>query len=397
MRRVVSAREQVEMLSPWSREAAGRLRLPQVKANTLDDMGITQRKLNGNFLSWLSEADDRRKEEGLLWYPVGHDWGAHISDRHDEHTDKVYGVMSKTSPQRDWINNIGDSHNIVSNFRMNPSGIITPGGISGSDNLRQSMRIMSAADDPDAIHEAFMGGKRPRDIPKTLDFYRTLRNPEEGGAFNYMDQPGVVDSWMGRTMLWTKNRWEDANSGGRPLTWPGKGTGKGLDKHVVVKKKDPESGLYRPVGTRPPNARDVALRAIKYGGGYDRMRNAMRNGAAVVGMPYTHGAQAAVWNMIGGTPNPEHVAHPDVDLHDIDHPTDLYNELWARHASGLHVPTGLITSSRKIAHGNVPEDIDTLDEDWGAEQDISEMLSHVQLGDQGWDYWEDRPRSLQED
>jgi hypothetical protein len=357
----------------------------------LDSMGITQRKLNGNYLSWLSDVSPEKTAEAGLWYPVGHEWGDHISQAHGVHPDKVYGVMSKTSPQRKWFDNLADTHNIVSNYHHSPAGILTPGGISGTDNLKQALRVMAAPDDEDAIMAAFMGGKRPREIPKTLDFRHTLRDPEMGGEYNYMQQPGVVDSWMGRTMLWSKNRFQDAMSGGRPLTWPGKGTGKGLDKTTPVKKKNPHTGKWEVVGERPPNARDVALRALGLGGGYDRMRNAMRNGAAAVGLPYTHIGQAAVWNDIGGTPNPEHEARPDLDLHSIQDPTELYKEMWARNASGLHVPvsSGLVMA-RVASHGEDPHgEEDTLDEGWPTEQDIQHLLRHILGAPHGYDHWED--------
>lgn len=385
--RILSQAEQYS----WRTAAGRRLRLPHVKADTLDSMGITQRKLNGNYLSWLSDVSPEKMAEAGLWYPVGHEWGDHISQAHGVHPDKVYGVMSKTSPQRKWLDNLVDTHNIVSNYHHNPAGILTPGGISGSDNLKQALRVMAAPDDEDAIMAAFMGGKRPREVPKTLDFRHTLRDPEMGGEYNYMQQPGVVDSWMGRTMLWRKNRFQDAMSGGRPLTWPGKGTGKGLDKSTPVKKKNPHTGKWEAVGERPPNARDVALRVLGLGGGYDRMRNAMRNGAAVMGLPYTHIGQAAVWNDIGGTPNPEHEARPDLDLHSIDDPTELYKEMWARNASGLHVPvsSGLVMA-RIASHGEDPHgEEDTLDEGWPTDQDIQHLLRHILGSPHGYDHWED--------
>lgn len=80
---------------------------------------------------------------------------------------------------------------------------------------------------------------------------------------------------------------------------------------------------------------------MKIGGGYDRMRNAKRNGAARYDMPFTHGAQAAVWNAIGGTPNPASTHRPDLDLSTLVDPGDLCDEMWARGGPlGGPIPAG---------------------------------------------------------
>lgn len=406
MPRIIRAREQYQMLHPWRREAAPRVRFPEIPSKGLDALGFTQRKLNGNFMSWMDTLSDQDKAEGGLWYPTGNDWGHHMAELHGEHPDKAFAVLSKMSPQRDWYGNLGDAHNVISNYRRNPSGILTPAGISGTDNLRQSLRVMAADDDPEAIHAAFLGTKNvvrggqriavPRtakDLPKTYDFYTALRDPETGGAGNYAAQPAVADSWMSRSMLWSKKRWDDAHNGGRPLSWPGKGTGQGLDKPLPVKKMNPNTGRYEVVGVRPANARDVAARVVGLSGGYDRMRQAMQYGAARHGMPFAHGAQAAVWKAISGNANPDPTPRYD-DPADIQHdPAGLWDEQWARRASGLHVPVDLDRRvGRRTAAVGSTEPEDTLDEGWGTRQDIADILRHVRMGDQGWDYWEDAPR-----
>lgn len=387
--------------------AVGRLRLPEVPSKGLDTLGITQRKLNGNFMSWMDELSDQDKHEGGLWYPAGNDWGHHAAELHNVHPDKVFGVMSKTSPQRAWYDNLADTENIVGNHRYSPHEIVKPGGISGSDNLRQSMRVMDAPDDPESIHGAFLGTKNvkrkgqpvaiprtPGDLPKTYDFMRTLRNPEEGGAGNYLAQPGVADSWMSRSMLWNKKTWDEANAGGKPLTWPGQGTGEGLDKHLPVKKPNPATGQWEVVGSKPPSARDVAARVTGMGGGYDRMRNAMRYGAAAHGLPFTHGAQAAVWKSISGNQNPSGIPNHDVDPFYIEHPGQRWDEMWNRRASGLHAPANQGLTARLAAHGSSfdphgPED--SLDEGWGGPEDIRAIMRHIAAAPAGWDHWEDRP------
>jgi hypothetical protein len=391
-----------------TRQFLARPKFEQIPSKGLDALGITQRKLNGNFNSWMDELSDRDKQEGGLWYPTGNDWGNHMAALHDRHPDKVFGVMSKMSPQRDWYGNLDDAHMMAQNFGRNPDGIYKPAGISGTDNLKQSMRVMGAHDDPDSINDAFLGTKNagggrmvprtPRDLPKTHDFYTALRDPEAGGAGNYAHQPAVADSWMSRSMLWSKKRWDDAQNGGKPLTWHGKGTGEGLDKHLLVKKPNPETGKWEVTGTKPPSARDVAARITGIGGGYDRMRQAMQQGAERHNMPFAHGAQAAVWKSISGNanpdPNPQHG-----DLSEIQHdPRGLWNEQWARRASGLHVPVqSLDRSARRLAaigsasDPDGPEDHDPL-EGWGTARDIKAILRHIAQALPGWDYWEGRPR-----
>lgn len=379
-------------------------RFQPVPSKGLDALGITQRKLNGNFNSWMDELSDRDKEEGGLWYPTGNDWGHHMAALHDRHPDKVFGVMSKMSPQRDWYGNLDDAHMMAQHFDRNPGSIYKPAGISGSDNLKQSMRVMGAHDDPESINAAFLGTKNagggrmvprtPKDLPKTHDFYTALRDPEAGGAGNYAHQPAVADSWMSRSMLWSKKRWDDAQNGGKPLTWPGQGTGEGLDKHLPVKKPNPETGKWEVTGSKPPTARDVAARITGMGGGYDRMRQAMQQGAARHDMPFAHGAQAAVWKSISGNANPD--PNPQYgDLSEIQHdPRGLWNEQWARRASGLHVPQqqGLTASWHLAAIGSLEDAADNTDDSgWGGPEDISAILRHISMAPAGWDHWEGRP------
>lgn len=402
--RITSAREQFELLSAWSEEAlrtaAGRSQFPAIPSKGLDALGISQRKLNGNFNSWMDTLSDQDKAEGGLWYPTGNDWGHHQAQEHGRHPDKMFGVMSKMSPQRDWYGNLDDAQMMAQHHGRNPGGISKPAGISGTDNLRQSMRVMDAPDDPDSINAAFLGTKNvggrpvartPRDLPKTHDFYTALRDPEAGGAGNHAAQPAVADSWMSRSMLWSKDKWDQAQAGGKPLTWPGQGTGEGLDKHLPVKKPNPETGKWEVVGSKPPTARDVAARVTGMGGGYDRMRQAMQQGAARHDMPFAHGAQAAVWKQISGNKNPN---DPEFDHSKVGPHGTQWNQMWNQRASGLHVPQQQGLIARVAAHGSAfdphgPED--SLDEGWGGPEDISAIMRHVSMAPQGWDHWEDRP------
>lgn len=401
--RITTAREQVEMLSPWTLTAAPRrTRFEQIPSKGLDALGITQRKLNGNFNSWMDTLSDQDKEEGGLWYPTGNDWGQHKAAEHDRHPDKIFGAMSKLSPQRKWYDNLDDADNIAANHGHNPGGILKPAGISGGDNLKQASRVFDAEDHPDAIEAAFLGGKKISDIPKTYDFKTNLADPERGGAHNYAAQPGTVDSWMGRSMLWSKKAWDEHHAGGKQLSWPGKGTGQGLDKGSPIKKVDPATGKWQVVGVKPANARDVAARITKMSGGYGRMRQAMQQGAARHEMPFTHGAQAAVWKQISKNKNPN---DPEFEHDKVGPAGTLWNQKWNQRASGLVAPEqgagpgGLhIPAYRLAAHGSSAQDPDGPDEDqyeptegWGGPSDISAIMRHIQMAPPGWDHWEDRP------
>lgn len=349
MRRILTAREQVEMLSPWRQQTAARpgLRLPDVRGKWLDAAGLTQERFRHNYYSWIDSLTPEELATGGLWYPVGHDWGEHVARRTGLHPLKIHSLVSATSPRRRWISqnlgsesNLGDAYKIAS---LPPGAVTELGGLSGKSNLEKASRIRVAADDPDSVTAAFLGyfpdgrPKQPKHSPKTWDFVTTLHDPEHGGAFNYMAQPAVADVWAGASMLFSREQWERAKelkrrNGGLMrdyLKYPGKGTELGLDKPIL----DKETGVWK-----PPPISEVVARVISHGGAYDRMRNAMRAGAARHGLPFTHIGQASVWGAISGNPTPTGEPRPDIDIDSIEHPEELYNELWARRASGLITP-----------------------------------------------------------
>jgi hypothetical protein len=348
MRRITTAREQHEMLAPWRQAARPGIRLPRTKADYLDSIGLTQDKLKHNYYSWLDSLTPEQIATGGLWYPVGHDWGEHVGRRTGLHPLKVHSLVSATSPRRLWISqnlgrqsNLGDAYLIATNP---PGAVPKLGGLSGKSNLDKANRIRAAAEDPDSIMEAFLGHfpatgkpKRPRDTPKTHDFVTTLHDPETGGAFNYMAQPAVGDVWATLSCLFSRDQWDRADTLRRRngglivdyLKYPGKGEDEGLGKFVLNKK----TGEWE----EPPLS-EVAARVVDRGGGYDRVRNAMRAGAARHQLPFAHIGQAAVWGEISKNPTPTGQPNPDVDLDSIEHPEELYHELWARRASGLVAP-----------------------------------------------------------
>lgn len=363
MRRVLTAREQAEMLSPWHEpRVAARpyLRLPSVRGDLLDKMGLTQELFRRNQYSWIDSLTPEELRLGALWYPVGHEWVEHMAARHGIMPLKAHAVVSATSPQRRWItknlggsSNLGDAHLLLSSH---PGAVTYIGGKNGKRNLDKANAVLAASDDPDAVLAAFLGydkkgrPKRIADVAKTWAFMHTLHDPEVGGAGNYMAQPVVNDSWAGRSGLWSRGQWERAKqrasrSNGdmrEYLDYPNKGTGVGFDAPKPEKVYNPDTDSWEATGLMvPPSLSEVAARVLGKGGGYERMSNATRAAAKRAGLPFAHEAQAAIWAAISGNTNPISDPRHELDLHSIDHPEELYNEMWSRRASGLVVPSGV--------------------------------------------------------
>lgn len=367
MRRILTARQQAEMLSPWRSAARPGLRFAPVRGKWLDSAGLTQDFFRRNQYSWIDSLTPQELAEGGLWYPVGHEWGEHMAARHGVYPLKVHAVNAATSSQRRWISknlgrssNLGDTHLLISS----PLGSVESlGGKSGGSNLVKAHRVLASPDDRGSVMAAFIGydkhgnPKRIADTQKTYNFATLLDNPETGGAGNYREQPVVNDSWAGRSGLWSRPVFEKARERSSRsnvpmreyLKYPGKGTGKGLDTLSPEKAYDPETKTWYKTGEMlPPSASEVAARVITRGGAYERLSNATRAAAARHGLPYAHQAQAAIWAAISGNKNPSAPPRHELDLDSIEHPEELWNEMWSRHASGLIAPQnpgGLILPS----------------------------------------------------
>ena len=357
MRRIVSAREQVELLSPWREARRPSIRLPEVRGDFLDRVGLTQDFFRNNQYSWIDSLSPREIAEARLWYPVGHGWGEEMARRTDSFPLKAHAVISATSSQRRWISknlgrssNLGDTHLLLTS----PLGSVERlGGKSAKSNLVKAHRILAAPDDRDSVIAAFLGydskgrPKRVRDAEKTYNFMTLLDHPQTGGAGNYMLHPVVNDSWAGRSGLFSREQWERAklmsSRTNRPvrdfLKWPSKGTGEGLDAPKPEKAYDPETDEWYKTGEMvPPSLSEIAARVLKYGGAYERLSNATRAAAARHGLDYAYEAQTGIWTAISGNENPVGPPNPNVDLNSIDHPEELWNEMWKRSNSGLVIP-----------------------------------------------------------
>jgi len=145
--------------------------------------GHHQRKLNNNFNSWMDDLSDQTSAKANC-VPHRHDWvttwatcTASTPTRSSVHVQDVTATRLVRQPRR--------CSQRREQSPRNPSAIVKPGGISGTDNLKQSLRVMGAEDHPDAIHAAFLGTKnvggrpvpRPQGSAQDTRFWQALRDP----------------------------------------------------------------------------------------------------------------------------------------------------------------------------------------------------------------------------
>ena len=303
---------------------------PKSDSPWMDKHGFTQDVLNTNALAWWDRMTDQQKSEAQHWYPAYHDWAMEMADRKGIHPDKAAGVVAATSPLRRWDGNLQDAHNFLTHYPDHPELIKKPPGLSAGANIDRAKRVYDAPDDPAAIRAALSESKDPEAAKKISNFHDLGVNPNHGGAYNYAQHPVVIDSWMPRGILTHPDHAESVPSEDLSLV-PETLRDRKVKK---VRKKNPETGVWEDQGHRDPNLRDVGLWALSNKGGYDRMANALRHVAQQRGLPYTHIAQAGIWNRLGGTANPAQgdavAAHPNGPLTHIQDPHALYDEVWHR-------------------------------------------------------------------
>lgn len=304
---------------------------PKSDSPWMDKHGFTQDVLNNNALAWWDRMTPQQQHEAQYWYPVYHEWATEMAARRGIHPHKGPGVVAATSPLRRWDGNLQDAHNILTHYPHAPENIKKPPGLSAAANVKRAQRVFDAPDDPAAIRAALSESKDPNSAKKILNFHDLGVNPEHGGAFNYAQQPVVIDSWMPRGILVHPDAAEQYNSEDLNLV-PETLRDRKVKK---VRKQNPMTGEWEDTGYRDPNLRDVGIWALSNKGGYDRMANALRYVAQQRNLPFAHIAQAGIWNRLGGTANPDgmgdHVAeHPEGPLTHIQDPHALYNTMWSR-------------------------------------------------------------------
>lgn len=324
MRRVVSAREQVELLSPWKhRAAAPSLIVPRrlsgplvIPSPSLDKHGWSQDRLNANALSHWDNADELTRHEAGFWYPVAHQWSDHITGHLGMHPHKGYGIIAASSPLRRWDGNLQDAHNFFTHYPHSPENVRKPPGPAGGQNLARMQQVFHAADDPAAIRAALSSNKAGTIAPKISNFHDNMEDP-------HAPDPVTIDSWMPRGILW------------------------GHDEEPWIPD---ELNIPNAKGNLP-TPRDIGLKALGWTGGYDRMAEAIRHVARERGLEIANIPQAGIWSKLGGTPSPDDSMpdHPDGPLSYINDPSALYHYTWAQHSrqhpSGLYVPGSLRTAA----------------------------------------------------
>lgn len=338
--------------APAKRKAPAK---PKSDSPWMDKHGYTQDVLNRNALAWWDGLNPQQKHEAAYWYPVFSDWASEMAQRQGLHNDKGAGVVAATSPLRRWDGNLQDAHSVLVNHPHNQGAIKKPPGLGAGKNIIRAKRVMDAPDDPAAIRAALTERSDDPDAAKKITNFHDLGvNPEHGGAYNYADQPVVIDSWMPRGILAHPD--DVARHGGDSMELVPPSL---RDRKVKKANKfNRETGQWESQGHRPPNLRDVGIWALGNKGGYDRMANALRHVAEQRQLPFAHIAQAGIWNGLGGTPNPTADTPAPHDAGPLTHITDpnaLYDEMWRRSGAVQNSPQ-MVSAARDVSHH--------VDDDW---------------------------------
>jgi len=341
--RIVTAREQFEMLAPWLRIAAPR-------QTSLDKYGFTQDVLNRNALSHWDALPDHMKAQAADWYPQAHQMAHGFARDFGHHPNHAMGVFAALSPLRRWDGNLQDAHNFLQHVHGDQSQIKNPPGPASRQNIARAHRVMATDPSDHAnILAALSSSNDPDSAKKIRNFYGNISNPDD-------PNPVTIDSWMPRGVLWGH---------GQPQTIPGD-----LAHKMVPIKKKQDDGSHVVVGERPFNARDLGIKAVGWAGGYDRMADAVRHVAQQRGLPQAHVAQAGIWNGLAGYEYPD---EPDAPPLHTEGSTQFVND-----RSGLYVPKNYQGRGKRTAgmgeHGGwVDESWDHIDSDM---DDIDIAVAH---------------------
>lgn len=321
-----------EHARPHRRTSAPRPRKdkpPKSDSPWMDKHGFTQDVLNRNALAWWDGLTPRQQHEASFWYPTYQKWAFETARRNGLHPHKGVATVAATSPARRFDGNLQDAHHLMTHYPHRPDSLKRLSGITGGKNRERAMRVIDAPDDPAAIRAALSVGDQSKgDARKISEFHDTGVDPEHGGAYNYADQPVVIDSWMPRGILVHPDQVAASTDPHQPDLVPDSLKGRQVR---IAPKLNKATGKWESPGYRPATLRDVGEWAIRAAGGYDRMANALRHVAAQRDLPFTHIAQAGIWNGLGGTPNPDVPAsHENGPLTHVTDPNALYDAQWAQ-------------------------------------------------------------------
>lgn len=168
MKRIVTAREQHEMLSPWLIEAGP-------KAPALDNDWMVQ-----NILDHYNHSTDEHKAAGAQWYPSAREFIKNIADKTNRDPNRAAAIMAAMSPQEEWERNIQNGTNFMLNYdpanpgawHQNPNKPTQGTGTPGlGDNINRAIAVHHAH--PDQIYQALGNG------PKVQNFYRNLSGDDD--------------------------------------------------------------------------------------------------------------------------------------------------------------------------------------------------------------------------
>lgn len=182
--RILTAREQLEMLRPWLIEAGPRTPPPdfdQLVRNVLDH--------------WDSTTDQQRKQ-GAEWYPAAREWLKNLSDRTNGDYRRSAGVIAALSPMLDWETNLAQGAHFLMNYdpsTYKPQNVdpgLEVGGVSGTSNIDRARRVYHA--NPEDIEKELYSGGKPK---KVWNFWQNFLGD---------DNAVTIDRHMARAVLGEK-------------------------------------------------------------------------------------------------------------------------------------------------------------------------------------------------
>lgn len=239
MRRIVSAREQAEMLSPWRKTAdddfmAGpttsvapspdpvvpstvnqpptMTNIPREEFdNVLASKGVTYDQHLDNLESHFNAATSAQKRRGRVWYRAGGDILSDIGKKFNMSTNRAIAMAAALSSRTDWNNNLHYAAHMAGKYRP---------GENEDEWRRANIHPSALARYMEERHGIVPGEKHPDDptnpahfsikelkalhkdgyMPRTRGDFNILANKHGGNHWQY--NPDAVDPQTGKKGLW---------------------------------------------------------------------------------------------------------------------------------------------------------------------------------------------------
>lgn len=223
MRRVVSAREQAEMLSPWLKTADDELMTsPTATAipanptaaptayqpptltsiprdqfdNVLASKGVTYDQHLDNLESHFNAASEEQKKRGRVWYRAGGDTLRDIATKFGISTNRAIAMAAALSSRTDWNNNLHYAAHMAGNYRPGENedewqrSAIHPSALAKYMEDRHGIvPDEKSPDDPTNpahfSHKELEGLKQNGFMPRTKDDFNQLANAHAGDHWQY--------------------------------------------------------------------------------------------------------------------------------------------------------------------------------------------------------------------